>query len=50
MFGVVIVIFLSLWSITKTIEKMTDKIIEKQDKQNELLEQIKLKLEENEKK
>ncbi|UCZ53730.1 hypothetical protein LGQ02_02785 [Bacillus shivajii] len=50
MFGVVIVIILSLWSITKTIEKMTDKIIEKQDKQNELLEQIKLKLEENEKK
>ncbi|WP_226670309.1 hypothetical protein [Metabacillus litoralis] len=44
--GIVIVLILSLWSITKTLEKMTDKILDSHKKQNELLEDIKSKLEE----
>lgn len=43
---IIFVIILSLWSVTKTLEKMTDKIIETQHKQNELLEKIHSKLEE----
>ncbi|WP_198162635.1 hypothetical protein [Halobacillus mangrovi] len=39
--AVIIVIILSLWSITKTIEKVSNKIIEKQEQQNELLKEIK---------
>ena len=42
--GIVIVIILSLWSITKTLEKMTDKILDSHKEQNELLEEIKSKL------
>jgi ABC-type bacteriocin/lantibiotic exporter with double-glycine peptidase domain len=45
--AIIIVIIISLWSVTKTLEKLTDKILEKQNKQNELLEEIKQKLEEN---
>ncbi len=41
-----IVIILSLWSITQRLEKLTNKVLEKQNKQNELLEEIKLKLDE----
>ncbi len=36
-----IVIILSLWSITQRLEKLTNKVLEKQNKQNELLEEIK---------
>jgi ABC-type nickel/cobalt efflux system permease component RcnA len=43
--GVILVIVLSLWSITKTLNKLTDKILEKQDKHYKLLEEIKSKLE-----
>lgn len=44
--ALVIILFLwiSLWSITKTLEKLTDKITENQDKQYNLLEEIKSKL------
>jgi ABC-type bacteriocin/lantibiotic exporter with double-glycine peptidase domain len=45
--AIIIVLIISLWSITKTLEKLTDKILEKQNKQNELLEEIKQKLEGN---
>lgn len=45
--AIIIVLIISLWSVTKTLEKLTDKILEKQNKQNELLEEIKQKLEEN---
>lgn len=38
--GIMLVIVLSLWSITKTLEKLAIKVMEKQDKQNELLEKI----------
>ncbi|WP_404407987.1 hypothetical protein [Jeotgalibacillus malaysiensis] len=34
-----------LWSITKTLEKLSDKILDKQDRQIAMLEQIELKLE-----
>ena len=39
--GIIIFLFMFLWSITKTIEKVTDKILEKQNTQNELLMEIK---------
>ncbi len=42
--AIILVILLSLWSITKTLEKLTDKVLENQKKQNELLEEIKSKL------
>lgn len=42
--AIIIVIIISLWSVTKTLEKLTDKILEKQNQQNELLEEIKQKL------
>ena len=40
--GLAIIIFLliALWSITKTLEKLADKIMQNQDKQNELLEEL----------
>ncbi|WP_246941973.1 hypothetical protein [Bacillus pinisoli] len=43
--GVMLFIFISLWSITKTLEKLADKVLEKQEKQNQLLEEISKKLE-----
>ncbi|MDV2682767.1 hypothetical protein RYX56_00110 [Alkalihalophilus lindianensis] len=43
--GVIVVIVLALWSITKTLEKLTDRVLEKQDRQTQLLEDIKAKLE-----
>ena len=45
--GVIVVIILSLWSITKTLEKISDKILTSQNKQTELLEQIKERLNDN---
>ena len=39
--GIIIFLFIFLWSITKTLEKATDKILEKQSIQNELLMEIK---------
>ncbi|MBN9654036.1 hypothetical protein J0K78_07155 [Halobacillus sp. GSS1] len=36
-----IVIILSLWSITKTLEKMTNRITDKQEEQSEHLKEIK---------
>jgi hypothetical protein len=39
--AIIIVIIISLWSVTNTLEKLTDKILDKQNKQNELLEEIK---------
>jgi hypothetical protein len=45
--GVIVVIILSLWSITKTLEKISDKILISQNKQTELLEQIKERLTDN---
>jgi hypothetical protein len=44
-FAIIIVIILSLWSITKTLEKLTNKVLDKQNKQSELLGEIKSKLE-----
>jgi ABC-type nickel/cobalt efflux system permease component RcnA len=44
-FAIIIVIILSLWSITKTLEKLTNKVLDKQNKHSELLEEIKSKLE-----
>jgi hypothetical protein len=41
---IIIVMILSLWSITKTLEKLSNKILDKQDKQTELLEEIKMRL------
>ncbi len=38
--GVVIVLMLALWSITITLQKMTARIIDKQDQQLELLKDI----------
>lgn len=43
--GVVVVLILFLWSLTKTLEKLADKIIEKQDQQQKLLVEIKALLE-----
>jgi hypothetical protein len=45
--AIILVIVLSLWSITKTIEKLTDKLLENQNKQIELLEEVKSKLDAN---
>ncbi len=45
--GVIVVIIISLWSITKTLEKISDKILINQNKQTELLEQIKERLNNN---
>jgi hypothetical protein len=45
--GLILVIVLSLWSITKTLEKLTGKILKKQDSQIKLLEEINDKLEKN---
>lgn len=39
--AIIIFMWISLWSITKTLEKLTDKIIEKQNRQIVLLEEIK---------
>ncbi|WP_166462478.1 hypothetical protein [Psychrobacillus vulpis] len=39
--GVIIILWIFLWSITNTLEKLTDKILEKQDKQYKILEEIK---------
>ncbi|SFG22221.1 hypothetical protein SAMN05216353_12853 [Halobacillus alkaliphilus] len=44
---IIVVIILSLWSITNTLQKLTNKVLEKQDQQNQLLEEIKVKLESN---
>lgn len=41
---VIIFLWIFLWSITKTLENLTDKILDKQDKQYKLLEEIKSKL------
>ncbi|WP_263617369.1 hypothetical protein [Solibacillus faecavium] len=40
------IVWIFLWSITRTIEKSTNKIVEKQVEQNKLLEEIKAKLNE----
>lgn len=40
-FVIIIFLFISLWSITKTLEKLTNKILEKQDNQINLLQEIK---------
>jgi ABC-type bacteriocin/lantibiotic exporter with double-glycine peptidase domain len=45
--GVVVVLILSLWSITKTLEKSADRIIEKQEQQQKILVEIKALLEKN---
>lgn len=47
--GIIIFLFIFLWSITKTLEKATNKILEKQNIQNELLIEIKTKLASQEK-
>ncbi|WP_202412398.1 hypothetical protein [Halobacillus litoralis] len=39
-----IIIILSLWSITKTLEKMTNRITDKQEEQIEHLKEIKERL------
>lgn len=39
--GLIIVLLLSLWSITITLQKLTASIIQKQDHQLRLLEEIK---------
>ncbi|MDP4550109.1 hypothetical protein Q9251_04340 [Alkalihalobacillus macyae] len=46
--AIIIVILISLWSITKTLGNITDKILDTQNKQIELLETIKSSLEEKE--
>ncbi|WP_456278394.1 hypothetical protein [Bacillus sp. AK128] len=43
-FGIMLFILISLWSITTTLEKLTDKVLERQDKRNQLLEEINKKL------
>ncbi|WP_176167238.1 hypothetical protein [Mesobacillus jeotgali] len=42
--GVIIVLLLSLWSITITLQKIADKITHKQDQQLKLMEEIKKEL------
>ncbi|GAM14127.1 hypothetical protein [Mesobacillus selenatarsenatis] len=39
--GVIIVLMLSLWSITITLQKLADRIMKKQEQQYELLKEIK---------
>ena len=46
--AIIVVLIISLWSITKTIEKLTNKILTNQNKQTELLEQIKSRLDDQE--
>ncbi len=45
-----VLVLLSLWSITKTLEKLKDKILAKQERQIEVLEQIQIMLEEHKEK
>jgi hypothetical protein len=33
--AIIIVLIISLWSVTETLEKLKDKILEKQNKQND---------------
>lgn len=42
--GIILVIVLALWSITKTVEKIANNILENQQKQIMLLEQINARL------
>lgn len=44
-----VLVLVSLWSITKTLEKLANSILAKQDRQIEVLEQIQIKLEEQNK-
>ncbi|WP_167449407.1 hypothetical protein [Halobacillus trueperi] len=46
-FFISIIIILSLWSITKTLERMTKRITDRQDEQIQYLQQIKELLAEN---
>ncbi|WLR54175.1 hypothetical protein LC048_17185 [Mesobacillus subterraneus] len=39
--GLILVLVLALWSITKTLEKLAKRIIDKQEQQYELLKEIK---------
>ncbi len=48
--AIIFVIILSLWSITKTLEKLADKILTGQIKQTKLLEDIKARLDDKENK
>lgn len=43
--GVIIVLMLSLWSITITLQKISMKVMEKQDQQIEILKEIKVLIE-----
>lgn len=45
-FVIIVVIVLSLWSITITMEKQTDRLLESQREQVELLRKIHMKLDE----
>jgi hypothetical protein len=45
-FVIIVVIVLSLWSITITIEKQTDKMLKSQREQVDLLKKIQSKLDE----
>ncbi|MFZ0475815.1 MAG: hypothetical protein WAM18_10145 [Halobacillus sp.] len=42
---IIVVLILSLWSITNTLQKLTNKVLEKQDQQTQLLEEIKANME-----
>jgi len=44
--AIIIVIIISIWSITKTLEKISNKILASHQQQNELLVAIKSKLDE----
>ncbi|MCA0986536.1 hypothetical protein [Guptibacillus algicola] len=46
--AIIIVMTLFLWSITKTIVSVTEKITDKPEKQNDLLEEIKGRLDKQE--
>lgn len=39
--ALIVVLVLALWSITKTLEKLANRIMEKQEQQYELLKEIK---------
>lgn len=43
--GVIIVLMLSLWSITITLQKISMKVMEKHDQQIEILKEIKVLIE-----
>ncbi|MBT2637623.1 MULTISPECIES: hypothetical protein [unclassified Bacillus (in: firmicutes)] len=45
--GVIIVLIVSLWSITITLQKLAARIIDGQDQQLKLLEEIKEELQKN---